>query len=197
MATNEPVTVTITRTVKAGCQAAFEKVLQTFIPHSLGFPGHLGVQVIKPTGAASREYIVVIKFSDRGQWEAFRVSPEYVRWTQQLRPLLETDPRIRELCGLESWFTLPGSKTLPLLPRYKMALLTWLGVYPTSLLLTSVFAPFVGTWPSSLQALVFSGAMVTMLTWPVMPLLTRVFRFWLYPHGTETHIAQLNKEDRR
>lgn len=181
MPANEPVTVTITRTVKVGCEAAFEKELQTFIPQALTFPGHLGVHVLKPTEDASREYVVVIKFLDRGQWEAFQVWPEYVRWTQQLRPLLDHDPGIQELCGLESWFTLPGSKALPLLPRYKMALLTWLGVYPISLLLTSLLAPFVGRWPSSLQALVFSGAMVSMLTWLVMPLLTRVFRFWLYP----------------
>ena len=103
-------------------------MLRKFIPQSLRFPGHLGVQILRPTSAASPEWIVVIKFQSRGAYDGFRNSPEYQRWTAEIRGLLESDPVVEERCGLESWFVLPGATDQPVLPRWKMALVTWIGV---------------------------------------------------------------------
>jgi uncharacterized protein len=181
MSGDDAVTVTIRRRVKAGREAAFEQALREFIPQSLRFPGHLGVQVLRPMRGALPEWIVVIKFQSRGDYDGFRNSPEYLRWSAQARDLLDADPVVEELCGLESWFALPGAASEPVLPRWKMALVTWIGVNLAVIGLTWLLRPVVGAWPLIPQALLINALVVALLTWVIMPQLTRLFRSWLYP----------------
>lgn len=194
MSADQPVTVTITRKAKSGHEAAFESALQVFIPKALGFPGHLGVHVQRPTPGTNGEYVVVIRFASGKHWQEFQRWSDYLQWTNELQKLLETNPHVTEQCGLESWFTLPGAKTQPVLPRYKMALLTWLGVFPTSTALAWGLDPWLSSWSFLLRSLLFSGLMVAALTWLVMPLLTRVFRSFLYPSNQGLHVEETSKD---
>jgi antibiotic biosynthesis monooxygenase (ABM) superfamily enzyme len=66
-------------------------------------------------------------------------------------------------------------------PRYKLALLTWIGVYPVITLLLAVLGPATATWPLPLRTLLLTAVMVPTLTWLVIPTLTRLFRGWLAP----------------
>src|SRR2546421_5674650 len=109
MSNDSGITVTIRRRVKLGCEAAFEESLRDFIPQSLRFPGHVGVQVLRPSPGASPEWVVVIKFLSRSDYDKFRNSPEYMRWSAQILELLEANPVVEEQCGLEGWFVLPGA----------------------------------------------------------------------------------------
>jgi hypothetical protein len=65
-------------------------------------------------------------------------------------------------------------------PKWKMALATWLGVYPTITLLLWALWPAMGDLPMALRALVLTAIMVPLLTWVVMPALTRLLRPWLF-----------------
>ena len=66
-------------------------------------------------------------------------------------------------------------------PRWKMAILTATGLYPLVLwlfpylaTLTADLAPWLGKLLTVLLA-------VPLMSWGVLPLLTRIFRNWLYP----------------
>ena len=183
MSDDGPLTVTIIRRVKPGREAAFDEALRQFIPEALRFPGHLGVQVLRPTPQAAPEWVVVIKFQSRPHYDAFRTSPEYTAWCAQLRELLEAEPVYEEQCGLESWFALPHTTVQPVLPRWKMALATWVGVNVATISLALLLAPLVGNWPLVPQFLFVNALVVVLLTWAIMPLLTHLLRFWLYPAG--------------
>jgi len=181
MSQPDTVTVSITRTVKPGNEAEFERALHDFVQRSLILDGQLGVHIMRPApGSGSREYGIVRKFASREALMAFRTSPEYLEWNQIATELTEGNGRVEELTGLESWFTLPGAP-LRSLPKWKMALLTVLGVYPTSLFLGETVGRLTRAWPLPLGALVFAVLMVLLLTWVVMPLLTRFFHAWLFP----------------
>jgi antibiotic biosynthesis monooxygenase (ABM) superfamily enzyme len=179
-AATDPLTVQISRTVRAGRESEFEEKVRAFVPRSLEFPGHLGVQVVKPAPGAGREYHVIIRFSNRELWDRFLASEAYTRFRAEIEPLLEKPPEIQEMCGLESWFTPPGEALRPL-PKWKMALVTLLGVYPTSLLLGAAVGPRVRDLPMWLSGLVMASSIVVALTWLVMPLLTRLLHRWLHP----------------
>jgi antibiotic biosynthesis monooxygenase (ABM) superfamily enzyme len=174
----DPLTIAITRTVKPGQEANFEALVKAFIPTSLTFPGHLGVNIVKPV--AGRSYRVWLKFARREQWQAFLDWEPYVTFRLAIEPLLERESCVEELSGLESWFTLPTQSGLHKLPRWKMATLTLLAVYPTSMLLGETLGRWTSDWPVWLQRFCVGAAMVLMLTWVVMPFLTRVFARWLY-----------------
>jgi hypothetical protein len=82
----------------------------------------------------------------------------------------------RDLHGLEAWFRNPLA---PRPPRWKMAVATLCGVFPTSFALSSLLVALAPTWPLALRSLTMSVLMVLMLTWGVMPVITRVLQPWL------------------
>jgi antibiotic biosynthesis monooxygenase (ABM) superfamily enzyme len=64
-------------------------------------------------------------------------------------------------------------------PRHRLALLTWLGAYPVITAILGLLGPSMVGWPLAVRTLVVSVLMVTMLTWVIMPGLTRLGRSWL------------------
>ncbi len=62
-----------------------------------------------------------------------------------------------------------------------MALVTWLAVFP---LITTIFlalGPILNQLPFLLRSLVLTVTTVSLMTYVVMPRMTRLFAFWLYP----------------
>jgi antibiotic biosynthesis monooxygenase (ABM) superfamily enzyme len=149
----------------------------------LTFPGHLGIHVLKPAETGRRDYQFIVQFASRKQMEEFNEWPVFLQFRTAVEPLQERQPTFEELTGLETWFTLPGASVIHPLPRWKMIVLTILGIYPTSTLVNAVLKPYVEAWPWPLPGVPVVLVMVPLLTFVVMPLLTRCFRFWLYPSG--------------
>jgi antibiotic biosynthesis monooxygenase (ABM) superfamily enzyme len=188
MSASEPITVSVTRTVKAGCEADFERALHDFVQHSLSLPGQQGVHIMRPApGSDSREYGIVRKFASSDALMEFRTSPEYLEWNALAVELTEGSGRVEELSGLESWFTLPGAP-LKALPKWKMAVATFLGVFPTVLILNMTLGPAIRPWNFILGSVVFNAAVVISLNWVVMPVITRVLHPWL--HSDEKKAAK-------
>ena len=182
----ETITVSITRTAKPGCEAEFERALHDFVQRSFALPGQLGVHIMRPApGSDSREYGIIRKFTNRDALMEFRMSPEYLEWNQIALDLTEGVGRTEELCGLESWFTLPGAPLRPL-PKWKMALVTFAGVYVITILLTFTISPAISQWPLLIRNAAFNVIVVSCLTWAVMPLLTRILHNWLHSNERRT-----------
>lgn len=178
----EPITVSITRSVQAGREAEFEAALHEFVRRSLQTPGQGGVQILRPApGSESREYGILRRFENAAARDAFYDSAVFHDWLTTVEPLVEGEPHYETLSGLETWFTLPGKRAIVPPPRWKMALVTLLGVYPASLLVPQVLHPLNGAWPLLLKALLNAAGIVALLTWLIMPQLTRLLHRWLYP----------------
>ena len=62
-----------------------------------------------------------------------------------------------------------------------MAAVTWLAVFPIVTVIFSVFGRWLNLLPPLVRTLVFSAVMVTLMTYVVMPRMTRLFSFWLCP----------------
>jgi len=63
--------------------------------------------------------------------------------------------------------------------RWKLALLTWVGIYPLITLLLWILGPLLGGLPLPLVTLMLTVALVATMTFVVMPFLTRTFGTWL------------------
>ena len=91
-----------------------------------------------------------------------------------------TTPYLQKATGLETWFTLPNLKAIVPPPKWKMAIVAFIGAYCISLLASSILRSFVGLQPL-LFNLIMNIILVIGLTYFAMPLESRLLRRWLYP----------------
>ena len=177
---SEPVSVVVRRRVKPGAEADFERAMQEFTAFALAFPGNRGIDVLRPQPGGSREYTVVDHFVDSSARKAFKEAPDYRAWMIKLRELTEQDPYIEERAGLGGWFTPPGALQPSPPAEVKMALVTFVGVYPLTSTLPPLGSWLLPEWHPLLVNVLVTGTIVAALTWVVMPILTRVFATWLF-----------------
>jgi len=176
---SEPLTVVATWKVKPGKEAAFEELQRAFTNESAKFPGYLGVSVMRnPT--PSGEYVVIYKFDCQEHLDAWQGSSVRQELLRKAEPLRTDVVRYQIGSGLEFWFRSPTSSGHP--PRWKMAIITALGVWPVSILVPNLLKPFLASVPQLLQALLIAVGIVIVLTWVVMPVLAKIFRAWLENH---------------
>ncbi|WP_316367121.1 antibiotic biosynthesis monooxygenase [Candidatus Thiodiazotropha sp. CDECU1] len=175
-----PVTVLVTRRPKPGKEQAFEDYLTGITQAALQHQGHMGANIFRPSRPGG-EYRIVFKFDRRSNLERWENSTEREEW----RAIAEevSEPRqVETISGLEAWFTLPTCAMNVHPPKYKMALLVWLGVFCLVTLLSGLLGPLISEFPRLLQTFILTALVVVCLTYAVMPLLTRLFSGWLYPN---------------
>ena len=64
-------------------------------------------------------------------------------------------------------------------PRYKQAVITWIGVYPILTVTLALLGPVMRGWPLPLQTLLVTLLLVPLLTYLIFSWLNRAFRAWL------------------
>jgi antibiotic biosynthesis monooxygenase (ABM) superfamily enzyme len=169
--------VAILRKVRPGQEAEFERIVGEFFREAATVPGVEGAYLMRPAGdKVPREYGVLRSFASEAEMEAFYASPLYQRLNDALRPVVEGEPQRRPLHGLEAFFR--GNNPPP---RWKMFLLTWLGVTPLVYGFGMLVQAAVGSWPRFVVVALTTLPVVATLAWVVMPALTSVFRRWLRP----------------
>lgn len=191
------VTAVIAHSLKPGQEEAYETWMREIIPVAKTFPGYLGVNILRPQSemqsgtrlgiqagtqlGTQSDYIIVLHFDRHDHLQTWLDSPERRDLIARVQPLIQQREEIQILTGLETWFELP-KRSLPSPPkRYKMALLTWLGVFVTLSIVRSILQPFLVSLPAVLAQIITIGVVVWLLTYVIMPRLTQLLRRWLYP----------------
>lgn len=181
------VTVLIARRVAPGAVAGFEAAMQGMLAAANGFAGHLGGQLVPPEEAGNGTepllYHVVFAFDSEAHLAAWQSSPERAHWLAQVAPHTVGAQQLRRVSGLDYWFARPGATTRAAPPRWKVAVVTWLGIFPTVLLLFVTVAPLLEHWLLVPRVMVITALVVLLMTWVVAPRLTRLFKPWLYSAG--------------
>lgn len=184
-APDEPVTVIITRRVKAGREAAYEAWLQRLQNETRTVPGYLGVTTQRPAAGAPRDYVSVVRFASLAHLQAFERSDQRARHLAAVADLVETDAHWERVTGLEFWFTPPPGTVVAQPSRPRMALLLIAVVYLLVLgfgrLVALAAAALPVAPPLPVQLLVTITIEVVFMTWWLMPRLTRALSRWLYP----------------
>ena len=174
-----PIHIAITRRVLPGREAEFQQALLEFLQTSFAHGGVQGASMLTPPpGSNTREYGILRAFASESERDAFYASPMFKTWDERARTLTEGEPVYRQLHGLEAWFRSPHNPP----PRWKMAIATFLGVFPVAMVLNLALGPTIQSWPFVLKNAAFNLCVVFLLTWVVMPLMTRALHGWLHPH---------------
>jgi len=179
------VTAVIEHDVRAGTEADYEAWLQHITTSAQHFPGHVGVNIIRPP-AGSRRYTIVVRFDTLEHLQEWLGSETRRRLIAQVGPLLERGDRGDIKTGLEFWFT-PTAPAQRHPAAYKQFLLTLSAIFPLTLLVPWVLRPLFQAVPifrlPVVSNFVVSAVIVGMMTYVIMPHYTHLVAGWLYGPG--------------
>jgi antibiotic biosynthesis monooxygenase (ABM) superfamily enzyme len=173
------VTVVVSHSVDPALQDEFVAWQQRATDAERGFPGFRGSELFRPVPGVQEEWTAMFRFDTQEHVDGWLESPERKKLLDEGRQFQDFElHRVSSPFG--SWFTFGGNDTEAPAP-WKTTLSVLVGLYPTVVLLTLAIAevwPTGEMWASLLLGNVLS---VCLLTWVVMPVVTRALRFWLAP----------------
>lgn len=179
-----PVTFAIARRAKSGKTEEFERWLDDIIHEAMKFKGHMGVNIIHPLDMSNPEYVIILRFDNFKNLENWEKSEIRKKWIEKGKDLIEGKAKMEKQTGLEFWFTPASARASTAVeqqqpPRYKMAIVvTGIIFVLVSTLLPQVEQATVGL-PVLLSTFVGVAIMVLLMTYVIMPSVTRLLRPWL------------------
>jgi antibiotic biosynthesis monooxygenase (ABM) superfamily enzyme len=189
-----PITVIVTRTAKKGRIKEFEDWMDGIVHESLKFEGHLGVNIIRPVEESKPEYVIIFRFNTLDNLLKWEKSQARKDWLEKSKNVVEGEDKVQKVTGLEFWFT-PRSahrygreannneasgQTVNVPPRYKMAIVTAGIVFVLLNTLIPQIRQLTAILPLLLSSLLGVIIMVLLMTYLIMPSVTKLLKPWLY-----------------
>lgn len=180
MENDEPVTVVFSWRAKPGKENEFAEWARGVTSAAAHFPGNLGAMVIHEEG--SRDFHIIVQFVNQEALQRWLNSRERTRWHEKARDIADARTAVQQRTGLETWFYVPAhaGETVKPPPRWKQWLVSLIAVYPLVLLFQAFIVPRVADWPLWAKAAMFPLIILTLMTYVVMPIVSRLLRRWLY-----------------
>jgi uncharacterized protein len=189
-----PITVIVTRTAKKGRIKEFEDWMDGIVHESLKFEGHLGVDVIRPVEQSKPEYVIIFRFNTLNNLLKWERSQARKKWLEKSKDVVEGEDKVQKLTGLEFWFTPHSphlvkpeannnedtSPSMNVPPRYKMAIVTVGIIFVLLYTLIPPIRQLTETLPLLLSDLLGVIIIVLLMTYLIMPSVTRLLKPWLY-----------------
>jgi len=192
---SEPITVSIRREVDPEHITAATAWVQTGVNLAHQHPGFLGSGWVRD-GDDSQVWHMLYRFSDETTLESWERSAEREWWLSMGEGFVRSE-RSKRRTGIEGWFdeptttdtiTIPRgdgtSTTMSVVrtpPRWKQAVSIWLGFFPLNVAFTYALSPVPG-WnelPIWLRVLSTTLVLTPMMTYWVLPWVTRTLKSWL------------------
>lgn len=161
--------------VAPGREDDFDAVQRELDIAAAAAPGFLRVERFAPVHGEQRETVIVFSFDSAAHLNDWLSSDVRRELIARADAFVEGERKVSVVGGFAGWFERPGTGVT----RWKQASIVVLGLVPTSLLLNALRIELVPdlAWPVATVILNVIG--VTLLTWVIMPVLTRVFSGWL------------------
>lgn len=176
------VTKVVDRIPRQGMDAQLELALKNLIAAAIKFPGHQGVTVTRPSLPSRPGFHMVYRFDSCEHLRAWEESPEHAPLVAAANRYTQGEPRYNMLTGLETWFTLPVQGPAHPPARFKMTVVSWIGIFPLVYLFLMVSGWILpADTPVILRVVLVTALVVPSMSYLVAPRLTRLFKDWLYP----------------
>jgi antibiotic biosynthesis monooxygenase (ABM) superfamily enzyme len=171
----EPVTGVASFRVRPGNEHRYAEFHRRLTQALETFPGFLRSEVLEPVPGVQDDTVVVFSFDSRRHLDDWLVSPERRELLAEIEPFLDGERTVNVVGGFAGWFAGPDRGVR----RWKQACIVLLALFPTSLALTRVRAWLLPDVHWTLGVLFGNVVGVAVLTWVLMPFLTRLLDGWL------------------
>ena len=168
----------VRRRAKAGCEEAYEAMIHGMFEQARQFPGFLAAELIPPESPGG-EYQIIQRFATEGDLARWDASEDRMTWLERLSTVADGDPDYRLLTGLDAWFAPTAIPASAHPPKWKMTIVSWMGIFPTVAILLSFLSPFLAGLPFLLRTAIFTATVAVAMSYLVMPRLSRWMAWWL------------------
>jgi uncharacterized protein len=144
-----PVTLVLSREVRAGPEGAFEDVLHLLADQVGRQPGHLDVTVLRPPPGGPAHLHDRLALPQRCGCRRLAGSPARARLVAEASLHAAGELHTRYLSGLEGWLAAPGAPVLVPPARRKTALVSAAGILPLLEAVRYLLAPRLAGLPGS------------------------------------------------
>ncbi len=174
----EPVTVVFSQRIASGNDAAFVKLHTDVVERLRDFEGFLGSDLLPPVDGIQDEYVIVASFASRSHLDRWLMSPVRRSWLSRVERLIEGDRTMNVVGGFGGWF--PAHPAQPGGPkRWKQAIAVLIALFPTVLVITVIRNAIAPDMNLVLAVLIGNVISVAILSFLLMPRLTRILAPWL------------------
>lgn len=163
-------------------QPAFRRAESRLLEIGRSFPGFLGA-VLLPPGDVRGVWISILRYDNDHNLNHWLNSPERVSLLENLRRQLDSDfESYTRSTPFGSIIRFEGDNAR-VTPKWKVAMVVLLVLYPTVMLLARFVTPFLADLGADPGLALWLSQVVStgLLTWVAMPLATRILRRWLDP----------------
>ncbi|ANN66088.1 antibiotic biosynthesis monooxygenase [Bordetella bronchialis] len=177
VSTPAPVTMLITRHIAPERYSDFLAWLRQGEILAAGFPGFLGSGVLQPPEGGD-QYQIVLRFHDEASLARWENSLPRRMWLERGRGLVR-ESQVHRATGMDAWFG--PQKSAP--PRWKQAFSIWVVYCPSLLLFNVLFQEQLASLSLFWRVVVTTSTMSPILSFFLIPFISRVLRGWLYPRA--------------
>lgn len=195
-----PACEVVTARVSPDDDTAYRNLRAALDAEAATFPGFVGVEVFSPPPGGSN-WTAVLTFASHADLQRWRESPERADLLHRARVVVEDQDWVLPV-GFRHWASGRDSDTQA--PAWKQAMTAIAVLYALVSVLNITLGNFIGDGLSvegskvvtglglSLPVVVFVGNAVStvLLTWVLMPVVTRLLRWWLNPAASKAQTVR-------
>lgn len=172
------------RRARPGHAAQYEELVREMFGLMRAHHGFLGAELIPPESEGG-QHQVVVNFASQDDLARWDGSAQRREIFARMRPHAEGEPEHRRLSAIDEWFLGPDVPRGVVVPRWKTAVVTWMGIWPLASLVLWLVAP---VWkdlglPFLLSTAINVVLIVAGMVFLVSPVLTKAMRWFLVPSG--------------
>lgn len=176
---SDPVTLAVTDHVPMEAKARYEVLVEELHKLFEAQNGFLSVDTVRHSRPHQVEYTVLSRWSDEAAVTQWRGNPTIREKLAEIEAITGGPAQHVQAIGLGMWVDHAEGAAPHLPPAWKRTAMSAAAVYPMLMLLMALSSPIIGGLPQFLQVLIIVIVLSALLTWPIMPWLSKVLRPWL------------------
>lgn len=178
----EHITLVITHRLLPGKQADYQRWLEAIMPQAALFPGHLGVNVLRPVHG-EMTWTILVRFDNLDNLYQWLNSTQRAAHVAALGGLLAGNEHIEMRPGAAFCFT-PADPARAAPKQWKQFLVTLAVIFPSTNLVPWFWGAVLPVSKGTLWGHFLNDACVVgLVVYLWMPAITRLLKNWLSPRG--------------
>ncbi|MEH6443678.1 MAG: hypothetical protein V7784_07265 [Oceanospirillaceae bacterium] len=179
---SNPITLAVTDHVPMGEKERYEALIKELHKMFSASGGFLSVDIVRHHRPHQVEYTILSRWSDEIAVSNTLQDKPIREKISQIEAITGGPAQYVQAIGLGMWVdhTEMGPQRLP--PAWKRITMSIIAVYPMLMLLMAITGPFIGWMPQYLYVLILVIVLSALLTWLIMPWLSKMLRPWLEPN---------------